>query len=133
MHCLCYYVLPNLFSPLPVYIARTVRLKLWKQIYIENSTHARVQYTIIFTHVLSVHSPLIILTSYQGPRLQDIALRSTGGTASNDTFTFATGRVLRIRIRSVMALQLMFTYMYWHNCSHSSPQENNSLAFIGSN
>ena len=38
MHCLCYYVLPNLFSPLPVYIARTVRLKLQKEIYIENST-----------------------------------------------------------------------------------------------
>ena len=41
-----------------------------------------------------------------------MTLRSTGGTASNDTFTLATGRVLRIRIKSVMALQLMFTFMY---------------------
>ena len=38
MHCLCWYVLPNLLSPLPVYIARTVRLKLQKEIYIENFT-----------------------------------------------------------------------------------------------
>ena len=76
--------------------------------------------TYIFLHALSVHSPLKIL-SYQGPRLQDIALRSTGGTASNETFTFATGRVLRIRIRSVMALQLM---------SHSCVDKNAHIAHL---
>ena len=74
--------------------------------YIEDSTQ---EYDIhSSSHILSLdpYSTQNVNT-HQGPRLQDIALRSTGGTASNETFTLATGRVLKLRIRSVMALQLM--------------------------